>query len=656
FDFDYNDADGWPGRADGKGASLVLIAPDDVPDGESVRSEYLSDPDNWQSSVAYLGTPGTAAEPHQGVVINEVLSHTDWPQVDAIELVNVGGTTVDLGGWFLSDSWGWESNSDNGDYKKFRIPNDTTLAPGQYVTFDENDFNPTPVDPLPAHFALDGAYGDDVWLMRADTQGNLTHFGDHVDLGAQTNGESWGRWADGGLYPMTRVTPDGPNSGPRLGSVIVSEVYYNPGTMLNADDLEFVEIYNSGTTAVDLTDWRLDKAVDYDFPSGTMLGALDTAVVVAFDPVTEPLKLAAFTWHHNIQDSIDLFGPYGGQLRDDGERVQLQYPDEEPADEPGFIPHLLEDEVIYDDDSGWPLAADGSGNSLHRVTPATWGNDPAHWTAASPTPGLVQFGPYVAGRHVFYNESTAAPADDNAIATDKRALLPGGVADFSNYTSYALGINGIMVDLANLPDGVTPTADDFQFRFGTASSAAGGPGDTPADWPMVSPESVTVRPGDGDSTRVTITFNSGELRNGWLQVTVASDTLGLAGDDVFYYGNAVAESGNSPTDARVTTSDLLLTRNNPRDQLTPAAIDNAYDCDRDGAVNATDVLLARNNQTNFLSALNLIDLSGSVEEAQGAPPAALVWLTDLGQPTTHRPAEKDGAVDAVDLLLATLWP
>ncbi|NQU19688.1 MAG: lamin tail domain-containing protein, partial [Candidatus Nealsonbacteria bacterium] len=134
FDFDYNDADGWPGRADGKGASLVLIAPDDVPDGESVRAEYLSDPDNWQSSVAYLGTPGTAAEPHQGVVINEVLSHTDWPQVDAIELVNVGGTTVDLGGWFLSDSWGWESNSDNGDYKKFRIPDDTTLAPGQYVT------------------------------------------------------------------------------------------------------------------------------------------------------------------------------------------------------------------------------------------------------------------------------------------------------------------------------------------------------------------------------------------------------------------------------------------------------------------------------------------------------------------------------------------
>ncbi len=254
----------------------------------------------------YLGTPGSTAEPHQGIVINEVLSRTDLPQVDAIELFNAGGTTVELDGWFLSDSWGWDPlvvGGGNNSYKKFRIPDGTTLTPGQYMTFDENDFNPTPGDPLPAHFALGGAHGDDVWLMRADAQGNLTHFGDHVDVGAQASGESWGRWADLGLYPMTRLTPDGPNSGPRLGSVIVSEVFYNPGdvpdeSMIAADDLEFVEIYNSGTTGVELTDWRLDKAVDYDFPSDTMLDGLDTAVVVPFDPVTEPLKLAAHGRRH----------------------------------------------------------------------------------------------------------------------------------------------------------------------------------------------------------------------------------------------------------------------------------------------------------------------------------------------------------------------
>ncbi len=38
------------------------------------------------------------------VVINEVLTHTDAPQVDSIELRNTGGDSIDVGGWYLSDS------------------------------------------------------------------------------------------------------------------------------------------------------------------------------------------------------------------------------------------------------------------------------------------------------------------------------------------------------------------------------------------------------------------------------------------------------------------------------------------------------------------------------------------------------------------------
>ena len=97
-----------------------------------------------------------------------------------------------------------------------------------------------------------------------------------------------------------------------------------------------------------------------------------------------------------------------------------------------------------------------------------------------------------------------------------------------------------------------------------------------------------------------------------------------------------------------------MARNNPRGFQT-AAIDLPYDFDRDGQVNATDVLLARNNQTSFFNALKLIDLTGVAEEAQKPPLANLAWLTDLDQPATQRSAEKDGAAEAVDLLLATLW-
>ena len=69
------------------------------------------------------------------------------------------------------------------------------------------------------------------------------------------------------------------------------------------------------------------------------------------------------------------------------------------------------------------------------------------------------------------------------------------------------------------------------------------------------------------------------------------------------------------------------------------------------------MLLARNTQTSFFNELNLIDLTGGVEEAQGTTLNELAWLSELDQPATHqRPAEKDAAADAVDRLLATYWP
>ena len=61
----------------------------------------------------------------------------------------------------------------------------------------------------------------------------------------------------------------------------------------------------------------------------------------------------------------------------------------------------------------------------------------------------------VIGRYVFYNDSVfdghdaaANALDDNAIAADKQALLPGQNAAFANYTNYDHGINGIMVDIS----------------------------------------------------------------------------------------------------------------------------------------------------------------------------------------------------------------
>ena len=164
----------------------------------------------------------------------------------------------------------------------------------------------------------------------------------------------------------------------------------------------------------------------------------------------------------------------------------------------------------------------------------------------------------IAGRHIFYNGSAwdgndplANDGDDGAIATDKMALLPGGKAKFANYTSYSRGINGIMVDIAGLanPAGLTLAniGDYFTFKVGNDSD----PGWDPAP----GPSGVLVRQGDGvgGSDRITILWADNAIQNTWLQVTVLSDAhgghAGLAEDDVFCFGNAIAESGDSAGNA-----------------------------------------------------------------------------------------------------------
>ena len=205
-----------------------------------------------------------------------------------------------------------------------------------------------------------------------------------------------------------------------------------------------------------------------------------------------------------------------------------------------------------------------------------------------------RLGSTVAGRHVFYNRSrfngddpTPSAADDAAIAPDKTAALPGNALNFHNVTSYDRGINGVMVDVPNLPEGVTLTPDDFEI---------GGDG-TP-------PLSVAVRRGAGvDGTdRVTLTwpdYNSPPdvihkaVGNGWLRVTVkANPRTGLLRPDVFVFGNLVGETGDGDglTGWRVGALDLSAVR---RAVNSPADVASPLDLNRDGRINALDLAIVR---------------------------------------------------------------
>jgi hypothetical protein len=395
--FTYDDSGDWPGRADGFGSSLDVVL---------TTGEYQL-PSNWRSSSEYDGSPGAAG---QGIVIdvvvNEVLAHTDLPLLDTIEIFNTTNADINVGGWYLSD--------DRDNYRKFQIPANTILGSHEYLLFDETDFNLS-MGANPNDFAFSSSRGDDVWLLAADAQDQLTRFVDHVEFGATENGVSVGRFPNGtGVFaPLETFTLGDFNAAPKIGSLVISEVMYQPqpAGVFSSNDLEYVEVFNRSGSEVELLNWQLRGGADFDFAAGETLASGEYLVIVAFDP-EDPLNadlLAAFQSNYLIDGSVGLVGPLNDPLNNSGETLRLLRPDSPPLDDPSFIPHILEDEIAYTNTLPWPTEPAGQGASLARSLPQQWGAFASSWEADGPSPGSGGAAPQVVS--VTLNESQADPVD-----------------------------------------------------------------------------------------------------------------------------------------------------------------------------------------------------------------------------------------------------
>ena len=176
------------------------------------------------------------------------------------------------------------------------------------------------------------------------------------------------------------------NSSHRVSDVVISEINYNSTHVGEADTLEFIELFNQRDYAVDISGWRLDNAVSFVFPEGTVLAAKSLLVVVGFDPANLAL-LNAFKAAYSVGDDVTIIGPFTGSLSNGGERIVLERPDTPPTEEPLFTPYIAQDEVDYDDKNGWAISADGGGDSLHRVGGELYGNLSGSWQGLIPSPG-----------------------------------------------------------------------------------------------------------------------------------------------------------------------------------------------------------------------------------------------------------------------------
>ncbi|MDP6635436.1 MAG: lamin tail domain-containing protein [Phycisphaerae bacterium] len=284
---------------------------------------------------------------------------------------------------------------------KWSFPTGTPLASGEYQTvWVDGEPGEQDASNLHTSFALDGLPGS---LALVWNYGGTPIVVDYVDYDYTPDDQSQGLWPNGQgeMFAMSSTTPAAFNSGPAMGQIIINEVHYNPD---DSNDYEFIELFNRGPSTVNL--WETYASIDYpwelegfEFAPGTTMLSNETVVVVSFNPITNPVKLAAFKTRYGLESSsVQILGSYGANLDNGGGMIRLERP-LPLVGSPAFTPYETVDAVRYDDEAPWATAPDGLGASLHRLLPDAWGNNVDNWTSAPPNPGaftIANSAPYVA--------------------------------------------------------------------------------------------------------------------------------------------------------------------------------------------------------------------------------------------------------------------
>jgi hypothetical protein len=352
LEINYSDQPPWPVAADGAGHSLVLAR----------ESFGENDPRAWAASAVIGGSPG-AADPIptgllENVVINEFLAHTDPPDVDYIELYNHSTVPVDLSGCILTD---------DAATNKFVIPSGTTIPARGFVFYTETNLN----------FALSAA-GETIYFMNPAH----TRVLDVVRFEAQENGVASGRFPDGAeqFYRLAAKTPGATNAPIRVSQVVINELMYDP--ISGNDDDQYVELYNRGSTPVNLGGWQLSQAISFTFPSNTVV-APDGYLVVG-------KNVARLRTNYSNLNANNSFGNFSGKLSHNGERLTLTLPETTVSINGSGLAetntiHVAVDDLTYGTGGRWGQWAAGGGSSLELIDPRSNHRLASNWADSDET-------------------------------------------------------------------------------------------------------------------------------------------------------------------------------------------------------------------------------------------------------------------------------
>jgi hypothetical protein len=284
-------------------------------------------------------TPPGGSVTNIPVAINEVSSVTNgqfW-----VEFVNLSDEPVSLENCVLAR---FGSPSD----REYVVPAATIPARGYFVLDRATlGFGADPGDRI-VLYAPGKAAVVDATVAKSEPRARLP--------------QGTGNW----LLPSA-PTPEATNQFALHDTIVINEIMYRHQPFPSVDGQpaqdnpeEWIELFNRGTSAVNLTGWALKGGVDYLFPSGKIL-APGAYLVIAKDAAA--LRLT--------YPGVDIVGNFDGNLSSDGEILRIEDANGNPADE-----------VHYYSDGRWPESARGGGSSLELRDPASDNSKAEAWAAS----------------------------------------------------------------------------------------------------------------------------------------------------------------------------------------------------------------------------------------------------------------------------------
>ncbi|PIE87638.1 MAG: hypothetical protein CSA04_06010 [Bacteroidetes bacterium] len=344
-----------------------------IPEEQLNSTDYrikIEDPESLLSGLSgtfSITTPTVLP----ALVINEIMYNppesmgTDQ-DYEFIEIYNNDTTTVNLSGYSIA-----------GDVQYTFSSSDTFLTPGDYLVIASNP------DSVMNEYGIEHVQGPYIGLLSNDTTGGEVILRNAMEMVVdQVNYDIIAPWPEqpNGYGPslellapsldnnipeswkashFTGGTPDTLNSIiTNISGIVISEIFYDPpGT--NDEGIEYIEIYNNNTEAINLGGCFFTRGIDFLFPAVIIEPENYLIITRDFDAFLTTFGLPAYQWQ-------------GGELENLTDTLEMR----------DILGNIV-DYVPYHSQQPWDTLAAGHGRSLELISPLANNELPESWLASS---------------------------------------------------------------------------------------------------------------------------------------------------------------------------------------------------------------------------------------------------------------------------------